>query len=174
MPNHVESSLDIKGNAEDLKDLLNFIKGINDHDEYSEFTCHKIIPMPENIRQDMINEKTEDWYQWRIKNWGTKWDVYSLSFYIPQFCNSLEFIKSKKQHNIRICFQTAWSPITPIITVLAEKYPALKFDYAYIDEGGRFACIEKYKSGLMTEIIEDFKKTKRKLCYIPKNLVSSL
>ena len=43
----------------------------------------------------------QDWYNWSIHNWGTKWDA----------CNS--HIESDDEDYIFITFDTAWSPPEP-------------------------------------------------------------
>lgn len=36
-----------------------------------------ILPMPENptVEHSGVLTSMPDWYQWRVQNWGTKWDV---------------------------------------------------------------------------------------------------
>ncbi len=58
------------------------------------------------------------WYDWRVKNWGTKWNAYSQ-----------EPIKDNK-----ICFETAWSKVTPIMLKLSERFPELEMRYRWADE----------------------------------------
>ena len=70
----------------------------------------------------------EDWYSWRVKNWGTKWEGYDGRFNDDQSVFN---------------FDTAWSPPIPIIKRLAEL-TGQKFILEYIEEGmffcGRFTA----------------------------------
>jgi hypothetical protein len=67
------------------------------------------------------------WYSWRMENWGTKWGAYSFHVVIDE------------PHRYEFCFDTAWSPPTPIFEVMAKQFPNLRFEIAYYDEFGSFA-----------------------------------
>lgn len=58
-----------------------------------------------------------DWYDWRIVNWGTKWNSYDT------------FVLN----NNLIEFRTAEYTPRPIIAVLSEKFPSLSFEVLYAD-----------------------------------------
>lgn len=62
------------------------------------------------------------WYGWRIDNWGTKWNAFESE------------IIDAKNNEVDIKFYTAWSGITDLINVLADKFPHLYFEYDYADE----------------------------------------
>ena len=57
------------------------------------------------------------WYDWSIKNWGTKWNSMDASF--DGYGGS---------------FSTAWDGVTTLIQKLSEKFPDLIFEYEYADE----------------------------------------
>ena len=57
------------------------------------------------------------WYEWRIKNWGTKWPAGGIV--VNE--NSVEF-------------DTAWSFPTPIVQRLSELFPDINISYLYADE----------------------------------------
>jgi len=64
--------------------------------------------MGHSITKEMQKEYMErygfdNWYDWAIKNWGTKWGVYDVTEW-----------KGNK-----ISFNTAWSPPIPIIEALS-------------------------------------------------------
>lgn len=75
------------------------------------------IPMPENV---------EDWYSWRVKNWGTKWDSNNFDLYCPI-----------EGDNATITFDTAWSPPIPFYNKLVEL--GFDVDATYTEEGMFFA-----------------------------------
>lgn len=64
------------------------------------------------------------WYSWNLANWGTKWSAYQ--------CSILKNTKTE----VRILFDTAWSPPFPIFRKLVSFHPELKLDVLYCDEGG--------------------------------------
>jgi hypothetical protein len=75
------------------------------------FDFEKIVPVG-NVK---------DWYEQRIKKWGTKWIGYDL--------NIGESI---------IDFFTAWSPPVPIIKKLAELHKDYVFRLEYYEPGDAF------------------------------------
>lgn len=64
-------------------------------------------------RQAKANLETfgfKDWYDWRIANWGTKWNV-----------EKNVDIDNLSDNNITLWFSTAWSPPVPLIGSLCEQ-----------------------------------------------------
>jgi hypothetical protein len=116
MPNHCNNQLTL-ASGESLFGILSpylIDKGEGDFD----FDFQKIIPMDEKLLEG------EDWYSWRVVNWGTKWDGYDGRF------NSDDFSS--------FSFETAWAPPLPIIKKLAEL-TGQTFILEYI-EYGMFFC----------------------------------
>lgn len=75
------------------------------------------------------------WYDWRIKNWGTKWNAYGYEGGVQFDGKSLRFL-------------SAWSPPEPIIAKLAEMYPDLDFTRQWADEDIGYNCGEnEYHNG---------------------------
>ena len=71
----------------------------------------------------------KDWYDWSIKNWGTKWNAYGTYSII-----------SLDGTSVTLFFQTAWSGVSTIIAKLTEMFPELVFEYAYADEDMGYNC----------------------------------
>jgi hypothetical protein len=114
MPNHCNNQLTL-ASGEDLLSVLNPYlthKGedIIGYQEY-DFDFNKIIPEPK--------PEVEDWYGWRLENWGTKWTGYDGRF---------------NEDHTTFTFNTAWNPPLPIIKKLAEL-TGEKFILEYIEEG---------------------------------------
>lgn len=68
------------------------------------------------------------WYQWSIKNWGTKWDMYDVT------CN-----------NNVLQFDTAWSTPMHWLESFAKTLPVdvvIKIEYASEDIGSNAGIIE--------------------------------
>jgi hypothetical protein len=68
----------------------------------------------------------DNWYNWCISNWGTKWDVSESS------------LVSNKKNKLVYYFNTAWSPPLQAIEKISESFPLLKFSIEYIEEGAGF------------------------------------
>ena len=107
-----------------------------------QFDFNKIIPMPEslNITSPAQNEEEKsaykknvkmyghgNWYDWSCDEWGTKWNA----------CDT--YINDTQDDYFDFSFSTAWSPPIPILYALSEKYPLLRFDTEYEEEGEGFA-----------------------------------
>jgi len=90
----------------------------------------KIHPMPdEPIVENKEYKSMPDWYNWRVKNWGTKWnssDNVTLE--------GLEHNNEKLEDIEAYYFQTAWSPAIGVIEKLAE-ITGESFILYYSEEG---------------------------------------
>lgn len=105
MPNWVATVVNFEGNTEDINTIFNLIKGSED----CVFDFNTLVPMPDNIYTGNLGMAEREqygknnWYDWSIGNWGTKWNACNPN----RYGNSLEF-------------DTAWSFASPIMTALAE------------------------------------------------------
>jgi hypothetical protein len=98
------------------------------------FGCQKPLTAK---RQKALLQKygTDNWYDWAIRNWGTKWGVYEVSDW------------DEIRGGERIFFQSAWSPISKIMPLLSKKFPRVHMVLKYADEGGGFLGFEVYLGG---------------------------
>ena len=80
MPNHVTNIIKLNGDRKQIRELLEQIQ--SDEHGLGTIDFEKIIPMPENIyrcnlgREEMKLYGKNNWYDWCISNWGTKWSSY--------------------------------------------------------------------------------------------------
>ena len=115
MPNHVKNRVSFSG-----KDVYSILEKVNNE---GEFDFERIIPMPETISrgnisfEEMKASKGNNWYDWSIANWGTKWNAYDCEF----GGNGVEF-------------STAWSMPEPIFVKLSEMFPEIEITVEYADE----------------------------------------
>lgn len=85
---------------------------------------------PEDIEQGKIALDNlqkyghKDWYSWRIANWGTKWNAYSI----------------KKIDDCSIKFDTAWGTPFPICEQLSKMFPDLTLTVSFADEDIGYNC----------------------------------
>lgn len=89
------------------------------------------------IRSENIEKHGySSWYQWRLDNWGTKWDVSD--------CTADRFESEPGKYSVNLHFDTAWGP--PI--AFYEHLTSLGFDVtAYYYEPGMAFC-GKYENGI--------------------------
>lgn len=83
----------------------------------------------------------DTWYDWSIKNWGTKWGAYS----------------NVQADDFTFEFQTAWSAPLPIIEKLIELFPKINFTHTWADEdtGYNVGKIERQDGETFTYDIEN-------------------
>lgn len=61
-----------------------------------------------------------DWYDWSIRNWGTKWNA-CHTFYDENTPNVIHF-------------DTAWNDVRGLIAFLSRKFPENQFEYQFAEE----------------------------------------
>jgi peptide subunit release factor 1 (eRF1) len=80
-------------------------------------------------------ENPDSWYNWNIRNWGTKWDVAvpNESLYSDTY---MEEEEEGNQASVYYNFNTAWGVPYPALTNLSSQYPDLLFTLSYEEETG--------------------------------------
>ncbi len=160
MPNHVSIIVTVAGKYSELHTFIN--KHLIETDEDApdgamQFDFNTITQMPEElsgehtqspVRTDTDEQKEQNaallakygfdnWYDWSIQNWGTKWNSYDCD------CHNIIMEESAraedKDQSISFSFMTAWDLPRPIFDKLAEMYPTLAFHIECCEEGGFFA-----------------------------------
>ena len=130
MPNWVTNKIVITGKAERITEIIESIKG-----EDRPIDFEKIVPMPAELQNtkspsdkpdpDLIAKYGSDnWYDWCIQNWGTKWNASGTQDIRLNF----------KGNRLTIVFNTAWSTPAPVIEKLSEKFPDVKINVWFADE----------------------------------------
>ena len=88
----------------------------------------RIIPEPEGLFmgdlgvEEMKKYKDNNWYDWRMKNWNTKWNAYG--FEVPTYSGDTG----------TMTFLTANCSPFRVLFKLSEKYPDVEFELRYADE----------------------------------------
>lgn len=116
MPNDCTNILTISASSKELEKILELIKG-----DDRPLSFNSILPMPE--------EEKENWYNWHMGNWGTKWDAY-------EFTHN-EF-KRLSDEEATIGFMTAWSPPEAAIRELSARFPQAIITLFYYEVGEDF------------------------------------
>ena len=124
MPNYCYQKLTFSSSiSADISEVKNYILN-----KKGKFDFNKVIPQPVNIFQGDLGAKerrmcTEkglhNWYDWNIKNWGTKW-------------NALEpKILFDEDWKFGVSFHTAWGIPNPIINNIIETFKD-RFDIIFL------------------------------------------
>ena len=158
MPNWTYNSLTIEGSAEDIsaiKKQLNTPFSV-EHDswdmeskemkrktyEYNNpvFAFWNIIrpldmeayhAQPDRTK-DVLDFSGDDWYNWNVRNWGTKWDVAVTD---EDKYPETELME-ESETSLAYRFNTAWSPPLPAIEALSAQYPEVEFSLNFEEETG--------------------------------------
>jgi hypothetical protein len=83
-----------------------------------------------------IAQVDNSWYNWNVRNWGTKWDVAVKAD--DKYPDTYIEGPTENGENLVVYynFNTAWSPPMPAIAKLSEQYPSLLFTLSYEEETG--------------------------------------
>jgi hypothetical protein len=99
--------------------------GVSD-EEYIKQSDHT-LPIAEQMMF-----KGNNWYDWNVRNWGTKWDV--------GVGDDNEYpdteLMEEGETSLAYRFNTAWSPPLPAIEALSAQYPDVEFNLSYEEETG--------------------------------------
>lgn len=98
----------------------------------------------------------DNWYDWKIFNWGTKWNCYSIGDWEEVEEDKWEYLLGEgcptTISGATITFQTAWSPCSKVIVALSKQFPDLIFNLFFADEGGYYVGNQIFGNG---ELLED-------------------
>ena len=111
MPNHTDNRVILS--HEDSSKIDEIYNIMNTGAEL----CHSLVPEPRKSNGD----PKDGWYDWRVKNWGTKWEIYDTS------------CERNGANELRISFLSAWSPPDGIFKELVNR--GFEIDARYFDEG---------------------------------------
>lgn len=134
MPNVCVGYLTFECSTTVFEQIKNYVQG-----DDSIFDFEKIIPMPDDIYMGSVGPEErkiygeKNWYDWSCKNWGTKW-------------NAMEAELEGTTYRL----ETAWSPCSPVIAVLAKRFPEATMRYSYSESGLGFCGVEEYQNGVLT------------------------
>ena len=81
-----------------------------------------------DMRQDLslaeqLQNKTNHWYDWNIRNWGCKWDAGDVSF-------------EDEGSQLSYHFETPWGFPLEAIEAMVAQHPTLEFTVRFLEEQG--------------------------------------
>ena len=114
MPNWCNNDLFIQGDKQSINKLKEELFVMNNGK--LGLTFNKIVPMPNGYIE------SGEWYDWSISNWGTKWDADT-------------YVVEISEEEIYSSFSTAWEPPISFLYALSKKYPELKIQCYFVEEG---------------------------------------
>lgn len=87
-----------------------------------------MMDMGRKYVNNLLEYSAATWYDWRIDNWGTKWDAYG-------YMDDFEYDGSG---NLEFC--TAWSAPHKVIEKLSEMFPDIEIEHKWADEDIGYNC----------------------------------
>lgn len=97
--------------------LYDYLKKVQEDEKSEQGLFSYFLPIPK--------EETDNWYDWCVSNWGTKWEA------------SLYGVSREDDNSIIISFDTAWAPPTGFYEYLA-RHTEFYVNAKYIEEGMGF------------------------------------
>ena len=83
-----------------------------------------------------LSETDNSWYNWNVRNWGTKWDV-AVSNDDKYSDTYMEGpVENGENYAVYYNFNTAWGVPDQALTTLSSQYPDLLFTLSYEEETG--------------------------------------
>jgi hypothetical protein len=168
MPNWVYNGLTVEGNPESVKKMMDQLNQpftvVHDSWDVSTNTFMKkntLYPNPVFAFWNIVkptdldayhnqpkhgqpfDTSGDDWYNWNLRNWGTKWDVaVSSTDNMPN--TYMEETANGDNYVVYYNFETAWGVPDKALVNLSSQYPDLLFTLSYEEEtgwGGEFEIL---------------------------------
>ena len=159
MPNWCNNSLIVTGDQATIDDFKSKTVVVKENG-YEEFTMDILYPCPPELlemtspvmwrgeKDDTEGEKKfneqvaeligkyghTDWYNWRVENWGTKWDACESSI-------------MEEDGQFVVHYNTAWGPNSMWVHTISKLYPTLEFKLTYEETGMGFCGCYEVKNG---------------------------
>ena len=134
MPNWCNNSITIQGSTDTLKPIweetqkTGLLNAIRPMPQALEGTTS---PAPKEGTPQPLVDGHDNWYSWRVENWGTKWDVDS---------EGLEFEdKGDGTSTIMGWFDSAWAPPIEAYNHFLDSFDGCSLDASYEEGGMDFA-----------------------------------
>ena len=127
MPNWCNNSITISGPVETVKQLWEDAQTAHE----GEFgLLSAIAPMPKELEGTTAPQDTPNWYDWRVSNWSTKWDISD---------EGLEFIDNGDgTAMISGWFDSAWSPPIGAYEKFCDDMDNCSLEASYYEPGMDF------------------------------------
>lgn len=138
MPNWCSNILTITSDegviSEDIAlAILNSEEELTEGDESNVISFAKSFPIPAPFLND------GRWYDWCVKNWGTKWDA------------SYGSIIENSSTVFSATFDTAWSPPEGWVKFFSQVHPEVTVKCDFMETGNSFVGYFVYKNGAVVD-----------------------
>ena len=134
MPNWCNNSITISGPTETIKQLW------EDAGSGEDFgLLQAMAPMPAELEGTTSPSEGPNWYNWRVNNWGTKWDISD---------EGLELIENEDgTAEITGWFDSAWAPPIGAYEKFCDDMDNCSLEASYYEPGMDFAGFWSSENG---------------------------
>lgn len=101
-----------------------------------------LLPTPEDLLEN------DGWYEWRVDNWGTKWDASDTILFKGEDAQETMGSIRLPENALVYLFKTAWGPPVEWVEKLSDVYPGAIFHLVYVEEMGNFSGLFLAWAGL--------------------------
>lgn len=132
-----ERKIEIELSGESPLSFWNFVHPTDEELPYyfEQITKPEDVHKPDATFEERMEKSLKfegaGWYDWNIRNWGTKWDACSASL-SPE----LDTLKAGSTEQLLYYFETAWSIPTQVFEAMVKQHPELTFDFECEEEQG--------------------------------------
>jgi len=109
---------EIINSADPRQALEDHLAKMREDRHYTDEDCWEFKQLVAQVKYNLEKYGCPTWYEWCIKNWGTKWDTYDGGSIDDHSC----------------CFNTAWSTPFPAMVALSKMLPDCEVEVEYADE----------------------------------------
>lgn len=150
MPNWCNNSIEIVGPRDKIRALWDeAMKG----EEADGGLLQGLRPMPAELKNTTSPSDGANWYDWRVNNWGTKWEVgiEGLEFEQDEDGN---YDNGGAGPHARITgwFDSAWAPPVTACEAYAEENPDVRITLDYHEPGMAFVGRAVFEDG---DLVDD-------------------
>jgi len=165
MPNWCLNNLKIVGEVKELKkfekkvDKENFLgsfiplpKELEERQSPSK-TTNTVNPTKEDLKENIEKNRlkklygSDNWYDWSIKNWGTKWDMNEVCRDDDEELDAYEEDEQEEVLEIQYAFSSPWSPPIKGLESISKLFPNLTFHLDYSEDGMGYRGISRFQDG---------------------------
>lgn len=138
MPNWCNNKLTISGNKENLSVFKNQVRG-----KETDICLNNLVPMPKELENTISPGDNDNWYNWRLRNWGIKWDIEAR-------------LADESENALIYEFDSLLGPPCYWIRNVAPMFPDLSFELYYKESGMCFQGTISAQKDLFVDQVEDY------------------
>ena len=133
MPNWCNNSITITGPAEKVRALWAATQ-VEDSG-----LLQALRPMPVELQDTEAPNAAPNWYDWRVTNWGTKWDIDMEGLEFEEFSDGTAAISGWAD--------SAWSPPVDAFQAYSNENPDVDMELKYFEPGMAFVGVWDNEGG---------------------------